>query len=329
MTREINPLHDIVSLWRLFLILRRLKPHIVNAGTPKAGLLGMIAAWLNRIPVRIYQLRGLRMETTSGWQYHLLVTTERLASACAHFVICNSQSLRDECARLGLASVEKLLVLGSGSSNGVDVDRYRPDTAVDDEAAHIKHTLNVAANAPIIGFVGRLTIDKGIPELIDAFTHVTTQISNAILLLIGPFERGDNLSLATLERIHSHPQIITTGYVNDPTPYYKVMRVLAFPSHREGFPNVPLEAAASGVPTVGFDVTGTRDAVINGKTGILVAPGDSHKLAQALLTVLTDETMHCALATAARDRVVSEFANDQIWRNWANFYQAQSNNALS
>jgi glycosyltransferase involved in cell wall biosynthesis len=322
MAREIDLLRDVVSLWQLYWQLRQLQPDIVNASTPKAGLLGMIAAWLARVPVRIYVLRGLRLETTSGFQEKVLRVAERIAAACAHQVVCVSTSLRNLYAQLGIASENKLIVLGRGSSNGVLVGRFLPSATPSDQIAALRRQLGLLDGVPVIGFVGRLTKDKGIAELVDAFELVLRKLPDTQLLLLGDFEQGDPVPAAVVEQIQSHPQIKHPGFVADTAPYYHLMDILAFPSYREGFPNAPLEAAVAGVPTVGFRATGTVDAVQHGTTGVLVPTGSVEELAKALLELLQNQELRRRYGTAAQKWAIDNFDSQIVWKNWAEFFHS-------
>ncbi|NQV26207.1 MAG: glycosyltransferase, partial [Rhodopirellula sp.] len=167
MNREITPLQDLVALVRLVRVMKQLRPDIVNAGTPKAGLLGMIAARITGVPARIYVLRGLRLETTSGLKRLILKTTERIASACAHQVVCVSESMRQVYIEQKLAPARKCLLPGPGTSNGIDVSRFEKTDRRLLAARDIRRNLEIPLDAPVVGFVGRLTRDKGIAELAD------------------------------------------------------------------------------------------------------------------------------------------------------------------
>ncbi len=298
-SREISPLADLRSLIALLRALHRIHPDIVNAGTPKGGLLGMIAAWLCRTPVRVYHMRGLRMETAVGAKRTLLAWMERTAAACSQVVVCNGESLRRRFVELGLAPASKVIVLGSGTSNGLDVERFSetPDSAC--RAREIRVGLRIPEDSPIIGFVGRLTQDKGVIELVDAFELIQRDMPEVHLLLLGHLETGDPVPAAAVARMKANNAIHMTGFVSDPAPYYHVMDLLAFPSHREGFPNAPLEAAAAAKPTVGYRVTGVVDAVTDGITGLLVPANDMRALGNALRLLLENRTLRQQLGAAS------------------------------
>lgn len=313
MEREINPFGDFKALRKLVALLHELKPDVVNAGTPKAGLLGMLAARIARVPGRIYTLRGLRLETTRGLKSVLLNTTERIAAACAQKVICVSHSLKNAFVQRGLAPLSKCVVLGGGSSNGVNARRFQLTDEQRQQANVIRKQLSIPSEARVIGFVGRLTRDKGIVELNAAFQRLKAEMPDLHLLLVGDFETGDPVPEATVTALRDHPDVHVTGFVSATELYYDLMQVLAFPSYREGFPNVPLEAAAAGLPVVGFAATGTLDAVQDGVTGKLVPIGDVDGLADALRDYLRDDLLRLRDGDAGRQRVAREFRNEAIW----------------
>ena len=323
MQREINPLRDLVSLWRLFETLRKLKPDLVNAGTPKAGLLGMLAAKMARVPVRVYTLWGLRLETLKGTKRLITGLTERLASACANRVVSVSESLRQVYADRGLVPASKLVVLGEGSINGVEAERFLPTDESLRHSEALRRRLGIPEDAPVVGFVGRRTRDKGIMELLDASEEVLTVFPETRFLLLGWLEEGDPIPSSYARKLENHPRMVWPGVMPDTAPYYHLMDVLAFPSRREGFPNAPLEAGVAGVPVAGFAVTGTVDVVVDGITGLLVPRGDSGALAKVLIRLLDDEALRTRMGTAARERVLKNFSNEKVWEGWLRFYREE------
>ncbi|MGB7730056.1 MAG: glycosyltransferase family 4 protein [Candidatus Acidiferrum sp.] len=320
MEREISPWSDLSSLWRLLRVISRLRPAITNVATPKAGLLGGIAAWLCGVPCRYYTLLGLRCETTTGLKRQLLLLTERIACLSAHRVICVSESLRQKAIELDIVDANRTVVLSTGSYAGVNPARFvRTDEALR-RARQIRHDLGIQPESPVVGFVGRLTKDKGTSELVEAYLDLRKNIPELTLLLVGEMEEGDPLPREIRTLIENDPGIVRTGFVQDPADYYHVMDVFAFPTHREGFGNVALEAHAAGKPVVAARATGVVDAVIDGVTGILVPMGDARAMASALASVIGDARLAAALGSAGRERVLREFRQEIVWDALAKEY---------
>jgi glycosyltransferase involved in cell wall biosynthesis len=313
MERKIAPWRDLQSLLRLWRHMRQLRPTVTNVGTPKAGLLGGFAAWLNRVPCRFYTLHGLRFETTKGLKRRILVYAERLACRFAHRVVCVSHSVRERAIASGVTEAERMVVLGSGSCNGVDASRFAPTPQIVRRAAQLRRQLGIPLGAPVVLFVGRLTCDKGIPELIEAFSQLAVRFPELRLLLAGCFEDGDPLPSDTRRYLETHPQVILVGAVPDTAPYYAAADVLVLPSHREGLPTVVLEAQAAGVPVVGASATGIVDVIAHGQTGLLFPVGNVPALAEAITKLTTDGALAIKLGLAGQEQVRSKFRQEQIW----------------
>ncbi len=320
LVREISVVDDLRALGALVRLMRRWRPDMVHASTPKAALLGTLAARLTGVPARLVLLRGLRLETTLGWRRRLLTSTERITMRSATRVLAVSASLARRVEALRLAPGRRVDVVGHGSSNGVRVERF---SAPEETRARVRAELGLSPDAPVVGFVGRLTRDKGVVELVEALGHLRRSVPGACLLLVGGFEDGDPVPHDVRTVIEADPAVLQTGFVSDPSRYYAAMDVLAFPSHREGFPNVPLEAAAAGLPTVGARATGTIDAVVDGATGQLVAVGDALALADALATYLADPALRAVHGEAGRRRVAEQFQPEAVWAAFAAEVEAQ------
>jgi glycosyltransferase involved in cell wall biosynthesis len=305
--RKIAPIADVVSLARLWWLLLRLRPEITEFSTPKAGLLGTFAAWLAGVPARIYMLRGFKVEGTRGVKRRILLAAERVTSACAQVVLCNSRSMRAEALALDVAPEAKLNLLGDGSSNGVDVERFSPGPS------DVRDRLGIPREVPLVGFVGRLTCDKGLPELMEAFDAILQAQPAAHLLLAGWFDVAEDALRADLRtRIENHPRVHCTGFVADTAPYYRAMDVMVLPTWREGFPNVVLEAAATGIPVVTTIATGSRDSVVPEVTGLLIPPGYPEAISEAVLKLLSDPARRQRMGQAAREWVVEHYSNDRV-----------------
>lgn len=313
MEREISPVRDIRSAWHLWGILRTLRPTVTNVGTPKAGLLAGFAAWLNRVPCRFYTLHGLRFETTTGLKRKLLIFAERLACRFAHRVVCVSHSVRDKAIACGLVDRERAVVFGAGSCNGVDVSRFAPTPERIRRATELRSQFGIPADTPVALFVGRLTCDKGICELLQAFQQIENRYPELRLLLVGSFEDGDPLPIEIRKRLETHERMILAGPVNDPAPYYAIADVLILPSHREGLPTVILEGHAAGKPVIGAAATGIVDLLVDGETGLLFPVGDVSALADAIGRLIDDKVLARKLALAGQEQVKSKFRPELIW----------------
>jgi glycosyltransferase involved in cell wall biosynthesis len=316
MRRGIAPLADLVSFISLCGILWRIRPSITDFSTPKAGLLGNLAAWMFGVPHRVYTLRGLKLEGAHGAKRGLLLAAERVAAWCAHTVLCNSTSLRAVARGLRIAPEPKLRLLGDGSSNGVDVERFSPGSS------RVRSDLGFSPEDFVIGFVGRLTRDKGIPELIEAFDSVARSETRSRLLLVGWFDEAEDALDARLrKRIANHPRIRCTGFVIDTVPYYRAMDLFVLPTHREGFPNVALEASACGLAVITTESTGARDAVVPEVTGLLIPPGNPQAIRDAVLKLQRNAEKRRQFGSAGRAWILERYTRERVLGLAAQFYR--------
>ena len=321
MRREISPVRDLRSFFEIWRLLRRIKPAICNSGTPKAGLLVGLAAWFNRVPNRIYTLRGLRLETAKGLKKTILTVTEKIACFSAHRVVCVSGSLRERAIALRLVARSKTVLLGGGSSNGVDASRFEPTPERLVSAAALRQSLEILPDQPVIGFAGRFTRDKGLPELVAAFRLIHEELQEAVLLLVGDFEEGDPVPDEIRDAIRQHPGIRHVRFTSHIERYYLVMNVFVLPTHREGFPNTVLEAQAAGLPVITTSATGAVDSIEDGITGVIVPVGDASRLSKAVLLLLSDPIKLQAMGRLGRERVLRHFRNETVWGAMVSLYR--------
>jgi glycosyltransferase involved in cell wall biosynthesis len=321
MPRAITPLRDARALTELTAVLRRLHPTIVHAHTPKGGLLGMLGASLAKVPVRIYHMRGLPMMTAHGARRRLLSWTERVSCHAAHQVIAVSSSLKDIAIAERLCPRAKITTLAAGSGNGIDATRFDRRSVDGSARLATRARYDIPDDAIVIGFVGRIVQDKGVVELLDAVEMLFSEFPTLHVLLVGMLEERDAVPTGVRHALEAHPRIHWRGEDWNTPPLYAAMDVVALPTYREGFPNVPLEAAAMMLPVVATDIPGCRDAIAHEQTGILVPPRDATALAGALRRYLGDEALRSRHGEAARARVLDEFRQEVIWNELDHTYR--------
>lgn len=313
MRRAPSIVRDLVSFVRLILLLLRLRPALLCYSTPKASVLAGLAGVITRIPVRVYLVWGLRHETLPVWFRQAGAMLERLTCALAHEVIAVSASVKARLVEEGLVDCARVRTIGCGSSGGVDSTYFDQSRVNIGERASFREKHGIPANAPVILFVGRLVRDKGIPELVDAFIRLKTVVPEAYLVVAGRLERFNGLSKALVTTMRPENAIVMTGHLDDVRQACAAADVVALPSHREGFPNVALEAAAMGLPVVTTRATGCVDAVVDGVTGTLVPVGDVDALTDALGAYLVDSDLRRRHGAAGRARVIRDFQPRRIW----------------
>ncbi len=324
MARRITPLRDLVALFQLWSLFRRLHPHIVHAHTPKGGLLGMIAARLAGVPVRIYHMHGLPFITATGLTRRLLMATEMVSCRVASQVLCVSRSVQSLAVALQLSPPGKIHVLLHGSCNGIDAgSTFNPERLNTSERNETRCRYGIPPDATVIGFVGRLARAKGLIELSDAWRILRNEHPDLYLLLIGPEEPGDPPPPGLLEELREDPRVKFAGENWNTPPLYQAMDVLVLPTHREGFPIVLLEAAAMALPIVATRVTGCLDAVLDGVTGTLVSAYDPTALAVGLGRYAGDPALRLRHGAAARAWVLRDFSakamHDAIYHKYVSW----------
>jgi glycosyltransferase involved in cell wall biosynthesis len=323
MTREISVRADLIALIRWLRVCFKEQPTLVVSATPKASLLSQLAAKTTRAPRRLYYMGGLRLEGEQGRRRRVLTMIEKLTSWASTEVVANSRSLATRYAELQLAPRHKLRQTRPGSSHGVDSRHFAPQLPDVGLAAELGIDLAV----PVIGFVGRLTHDKGIDCLISAMAMLHTEGVTCQLLVVGPQDEPDSATyLDVLTSLGE--RVVAVGTVDDVRPYFGLMDVHVLPSLREGFPNVVLEASAMGLPTVTTDATGAIDSVQEGKTGLIVRTQDQRGLAEAIKTLIRDPGMASRYGVAARNWVVADFQTEAVVQTLLAFGKVSGARAL-
>lgn len=312
LSRRIQPWRDLRSLRHILHVLEEVRPDIVHAHTPKAGLLAMWAAKIARIPVRIYHLRGLRYVTERSWRRMILKRCEVSACHGAHQVFCVSRSLRDFAISDGLIAADRIQVLGNGG-HGLDTrQRFNPALLPSDTRLQTRRKWRIPQDACVVGFVGRMVVDKGIRELWEAWRILRDKHPNLHLLLVGPIEAEYPLPEDMMRAIESDARVHWTGADFNTPPLYSAMDIACLPSYREGLPKMPLEAAAMGLPVVTTDVPGCVDSVVADHTGMLVHPFDAGGLAAALEQYIVNSSLRQKHGANGRQWVAETFQPQAI-----------------
>lgn len=321
--REIRLLSDLRALLELLRLFRGLRPSLVHASTPKAGLFGMLAAWLLGVPVRVYHCHGLRYETSRGALRAVLWGAERVACGLATHVLAVSGSLAEALVERGLSPDRKVVVLHRGSVSGVDAARrFVPAPA--GEGAEARRRLGIPGDARVVGFVGRVVKDKGVATLWAAWRSLREALPDLHWVLVGPVEDGDPVPAAVLAALRADPRVHLLGQDEDTPPLFAAMDVVALPSFREGFGLVTVEAGAMGLPVVASRVMGIVDAVVDGETGTLVPAGDPASLAAALRRYLEDPGLRGRHGAAGRARTLRDFEPAALERALLEHYERWS-----
>ena len=309
MKRHFSPLDDVISLCKLLRVLSRESPDIVHSMTPKAGLLAMIASWLVRVPVRVHTFTGLVWPTSRGLKRRVLMATDWVTCACATHVIPEGEGVKNDLLRHHITR-KPIKVLGYGNVRGVDLDYFRPDKEIHDTNKGFSFV-----------YVGRLVRDKGINELVAAFSRLHKEHPNSRLILVGWREQDlDPVSLETLQRIEKGDGIQEVGRQDDVRPFYSGADALVLPSYREGFPNVVLEAGAMGLPSIVTDINGSREIIMEGKNGVIIPPRDEEALYQAMLFFVINPDAVESMAANARPLIASRFEQRFVRQCLYDFY---------
>ncbi|MFV8345397.1 glycosyltransferase family 4 protein [Flavobacterium sp. ZB4P13] len=314
MTRQITPLRDLKAVWQLFRFFKKEKPFIVHSHTPKAGTVGMLAAKLAGVPHRLHTVAGLPLLEATGKKRKLLNFVEKITYACATKVYPNSNVLRGIIIQEQFCEQEKLKVIGNGSSNGINTSYFDPELFSVNDKQTLKTNLGITPEDFVFIFVGRLVGDKGINELIRAFQKIAVEINPVKLLLVGSFESDlDPLAAETLQEISTNNKIISVGFQKDVRPYFAISDALIFPSYREGFPNVVMQAGAMGLPSIVTNINGCNEIVIEGENGTIIPVKNSNAIYEAMNKMIVDNHFSEKLQQNARPMIVCRYEQQVVW----------------
>lgn len=319
MERPISLIKDIICLWKFIWLFVTERPDIVHGNTPKASMLSMVAAWLTRVPVRIYMCHGLRYQGTEGRMRKLLMWMEKLSCACATEVICVSKGVRETFASDNICPLGKSVVLGDGSATGLDMDYFNPSVV---ERGIMRKELDLSPEDFVFIFVGRIVTDKGINELATAFDTLSKEYGNCHLVLVGAEETEQNPITEESRRIiDENEHIHAIGRRNDIRPYLLDANAFVFPSYREGFGMVLIEANAMGVPAISSDIIGCNEVVLPGENGELIPARNTDALYAKMKEWVDARQKVVDMSAKCRRLVEQRFDRRMVWKNALEEYQ--------
>lgn len=320
--RKISLIKDLVAIFETILYIRCKHIDIVTGHTPKGALVAMVAAYIMRVPIRIYFRHGLVYETSFGFKKKLLMTIDRFASTLATKIVCVSPSLGHRSLEDKLNPSFKQCLLHKGTCNGIDISRFDKQFIDVIQLNKLRETLKITDSKFVIGYTGRLVRDKGVVELVYAFQILNRKYDNLILLLVGMLEERDALPMDVVKCIEQTPSIINTGYVLNSSIeyYYALMNVFVFPSFREGFGMSTLEASAMELPIITARVTGCVDSIIEGYTGVFV-DHNSESIANSIEKFYSNEELRLEYGRNGRNFVADNFEQHMVWTEIEKLYK--------
>ena len=319
MSRKITPFQDLKSLWEMWNFLRKEKPQIVHTHTPKAGIIGMLAARLAGVPHRLHTVAGLPLMEATGTKRKILNFVEKLTYSSATRVYPNSKGLYDFILQNNFTQSNKLKIIGNGSSNGINTTFFSSEQVTETERVTLREKLNIQPDDFVFVFVGRIVSDKGINELIKAFSELQAAGNNELigikLLLVGGLESDlDPLNPETLAEINQNRDIISVGFQQDVRPFFAISDALIFPSYREGFPNVVMQAGAMGLPSIVSDINGCNEIIVEGENGLIIPPKNVEKLKEKMLTLAKDKNLYIKLKENSRRMIENRYEQSVVWK---------------
>lgn len=306
--RRISLIKDIISLFRLIVIFTKEKPDIVHSITPKAGLLSMLAAWITRVPVRMHTFTGLVFPTATGKMQKLLIAMDRLTCFCATHINPEGEGVKRDLINYRITS-KPLHIIANGNVSGIDLVHYERTPEVEEAAQNY-----ISTDVFTFCFVGRLVCDKGINELIHVFCRLYNENRKIRLLLVGPFEKNlDPVLPEVEEQILHHSGIKYLAWQSDVRPFLAASDAFVFPSYREGFPNVVMQAGAMGLASIVTDINGCNEIIVDGKNGVIIPSKDEEALYQAMKDFVAHPEKVKQMAANARSMIASRYEQKMVW----------------
>ena len=322
MTRSITPFRDLRATYKLYKFFKNEKPFIVHTHTPKAGTLGMLAAKLAGVPHRLHTIAGLPLLEITGAKRWLLDVVEKFTYACATQILPNSYGLEKIILENNYTKVSKLKVIGKGSSNGIDTTHYDQKLVSIQQKEDLKKELQILDNDIVFIFIGRIVKDKGINELVQAFNILSKTNANSKLILVGPRENHlDPLLPETEALILDNKQISSVGVIKDIRPYVAISHVLTFPSYREGFPNVVLQASCMELPCIVSNINGCNEIIEDYKNGMIIPVKDVQALRDAMQYMIDFPDKRNAMIAHTRSRIIERYQREYVWNELLNTYE--------
>lgn len=314
MQRAISPFRDLKSLLQLYRLLKKEKPLMIHSITPKAGLLSMVAGYFAGVPIRIHTFTGLIFPSKTGLLKELLIVMDKILCWCATNIYPEGQGVRRDLIAYKITK-KPLTVIANGNLNGIDINYFDPEIILKEEKIVLRKSLGITPEDFVFVFVGRLVADKGINELTKAFRQFSFETAKVKLLLVGPFEADlDPLTSETTQEIAANEKIISVGFQNDVRPYFAIADALIFPSYREGFPNVVMQAGAMGLPSIVTDINGCNEIIIEGENGTIIPVKDSDAIYGGMKKMMEDAAFRTSLQMKARPMIVSRYEQSVVWK---------------
>ena len=322
LTRKITPITDVRAVYKLYRFLQKEQPLIVHSHTPKAGIVGMMAAYFAGVPIRLHTVAGLPLMEAKDLKRVILNSVEKLTYRFATKVYPNSKGLYDFIVSEKFTEPSKLKIIGKGSSNGIDTAYFNPELFSEEDNQKLREELNIDPNNFVYIFVGRIVKDKGINELVVAFEKLLKQKSKVTLLLLGSYELDlDPLAPETMEIINSTDAIISLGFKEDVRPYMSCSNALVFPSYREGFPNVVMQAGAMGLPAIVSNINGCNEIVTDGINGLIIPTKNEKLLYVAMKKLAENQQLYKNLKQNCRNTITSNYERKEVWEFLLTEYQ--------